>query len=120
MLKTQPKVSTWLVATAVALAVQTALALDVKVGFDKAFDFKAVHTWGWKSDGPGKVIMARTADDDPEAMQKRVDPVLMSEVEAQMTERGLKPATSAPDVFVTYFLLLSTGANAQTIGQFLP
>jgi hypothetical protein len=53
-------------------------------------------------------------------MQKRVDPVLMSEVEAQMMQRGLKPATSAPDVFVTYFLLLSTAANAQTIGQFLP
>jgi phage gpG-like protein len=57
MLKTQPKVSAWLVATAVALAVQTALAVEVKVGFDKAFDFKAVHTWGWKPDGPGKVIM---------------------------------------------------------------
>ncbi len=120
MLKTQPKVSAWLVATAVALAVQTALAVDVKVGFDKAFNFKEVRTWGWKPDGPGKVIMARTPDDDPEAMQKRVDPVLMSEVEAQMTQRGLKAATSAPDVFVTYFLLLSTGSNAQTIGQFLP
>ena len=120
MLQMQPKIRAWVVATAVVLAVQIALAVDVKVGFDKEFNFKAVRTWGWKPDGPGKVIMARTPDDDPEAMQKRVDPVLMSEVEAQLTQRGLKAATSAPDVFVTYFLLLSTEGSAQTIGQFLP
>ncbi|HEX5007517.1 MAG TPA: DUF4136 domain-containing protein [Hyphomonadaceae bacterium] len=120
MLKMQPNVSAWMVATAIALAVQTLLAVDVKVEHDKAFNFKEVRTWGWKPDGPGKVIMARTADDDPEAMQKRVEPIVMSEIDAQMTQRGLKAATGAPDVFVTYFLLLSTVGSAQTIGQFIP
>jgi hypothetical protein len=120
MLSVQRNFSAWVVATAIALAVQTLLAVDVKVEHDKAFNFKEVRTWGWKPDGPGKVIMARTADDDPEAMQKRVEPILMSEVEAQMTNRGLKAATGAPDVFVTYFLLLSTSGSAQTIGQFIP
>jgi len=111
----------WIGATAIALAVQTLMAVDVKVEFEKTFDFKAVKTWGWKADGPGIVRMARTPDDDPAAMQKRVDPIITSEVISELGKRGLKQATSGtPDVFVTYFLLLSTSGSAQTIGQFIP
>jgi hypothetical protein len=121
MLKVQSKIGAWVVATTLALAVQTLFAVDVKVEHDKAFNFKEVRTWGWKPDGPGKVIMARTPDDDPEAMQKRVEPIVMSEVDAQMAQRKLKAATTGvPDVYVTYFLLLSTSGSAQTIGQFIP
>ena len=47
----------WIGATAIALAVQTLMAVDVKVEFEKTFDFKAVKTWGWKADGPGIVRM---------------------------------------------------------------
>ena len=49
----------------------TALArVKVNVEFDKTFNFKAVRTWGWDPAGPGAVKMARTQDDDPEAMKR--------------------------------------------------
>jgi hypothetical protein len=34
--------------------------------------------------------------------------------------RKLQQATAGPDVTLTYYLLLTTGASAQTMGQFLP
>ncbi len=108
------------IATAILVAVQAALAVDVKIDFDKKFDFKAPRTWGWGPDGPGKVLMARTPDDDPDAVKKQVDPIVMDAVTSNMKERGLEFTTGTPDVTVAYFLLLSTTASAQTIGQFVP
>jgi hypothetical protein len=37
-----------------------------------------------------------------------------------MTRRGLQKAATAPDVTLTYYLLLTTNMTAQTGGQFLP
>jgi hypothetical protein len=106
--------------TALALTAHVALeAVDVKVDHDKSFDFRAVRTWGWNPEGAGDVKMARTKDDDPEAMKKRVDPLMREAVTAEMTRRGLKES-SAPDLTVTYFLLLTSGSSSQTVGQFLP
>ncbi len=120
-LSMQPEVRALIVATAIALGVQTALAVDVKVDFDKAFNFKAARTWAWNLEGPGKILMARTPDDDPEAMRKQAEPVLMSAVQTEMGRLGLQPATFAmPDVFLTYYLLLTTATSSQTLGQFIP
>jgi hypothetical protein len=63
--------------------------------------------------------MARTQEDDPEAMRKIAEPVIMSAVASEMTKRGMKQAPDAPLV-VTYYLLLSINQSAQTVGQFLP
>jgi hypothetical protein len=119
MVSVQSSLHAWAVAAGVALAVHTALAVDVKVEFDKQFNFKAVRTWAWNPDGPGEVKMARTADDDPEIVRKQAEPVIVSAVAAEMSRRGLKEATDTPDVVVTYYLLLSLGSSAQTVGQFL-
>jgi uncharacterized protein DUF4136 len=114
------KVRIWVMATAIALTAQTLMAIDVKVDFDKAFDFKGVRTWGWNPEVRGYVKMARTPDDDPDAMQKRAEPIIVSAVEAEMAKRSVKFTSDTPDVLVTYYLLLTLGTNAQTIGQFLP
>jgi hypothetical protein len=99
----------------------TALArVDVEVAFDKTFNFKAVRTWGWSPEGAGSVKMARTQEDDPEAMQKRAEPIIVNAVTTEMTRLKLQQAPANPDVTVTYYLLLSTNMSAQTIGQFLP
>ena len=92
----------------------------MKVDFDKTFDFKKVKTWGWHPHGPGDVKMARTQQDDPEAMRKRAEPIIVDAVTTEMGRRGLTPAASAPDVTVIYYLLLTTNMSTQTIGQFLP
>jgi hypothetical protein len=104
------------IVTAAAVAVG---AVDVRVDFDKTFNFKLVRSWGWNPNGPGDVKMARTPDDDPEAARRRAEPIILEAVAAELTRRGLAQAAS-PDVFVTYYLLLTMGQSAQTMGQFLP
>jgi hypothetical protein len=110
----------WVSVAAILLAGATASAVDVKVEFDKTFDFKAVRTWSWNPEGPGDVKMARTPDDDPEAMRKQAEPLIVNAVAAEMGNRGLALAAAAPDLLVTYYLLLTTSAASQTMGQFLP
>ena len=113
----------------VALAIVTALALvlhvdlegvDVRVEHDKAFNFKPVRTWAWNPEGPGNVRMARTPEDDPDAMKRKVEPWILDAVAIEMKNRSLQQAASQPDLMLTYFLLLTTGATTQTLGQFLP
>jgi len=108
-----------LAAIAVTLQV-TVEGVDVRVEHDKAFDFKAVRTWAWNPEGPGDVKMARTQDDDPEAMKRKVEPTLLDAVATETTRRGLQQAASEPDLILTYYLLLGTNMTAQTMGQFLP
>jgi hypothetical protein len=105
----------------VTLAVPATQArVDVKVDFDKSFNFKAVRTWGWHADGPGEVKMARTQKDDPEAMTKAAEPPIVDSVTVEMTRIGLQQAPSDPDLAVHYYLLLTTNQSAQTVGQFIP
>jgi len=104
-----------------ALTVQAALArVDVKVDFDKTFNFKTVKSWSWSPAGPGEVKMARTQTDDPEAMKKHVEPLVVETVTAEMARLKLEQAPSTPDVIVNYYLLLTTNQSTQSIGQFLP
>jgi len=107
------------IALALTLVVQVVSALDVRVDFDKTFDFKAMQTWGWNPSGPGDVKMARTQSDDPEDIRRRAEPAIVDEVTSELNRIGLRPA-AAPDLSVTYYLLLTVGSSAQVLGQFLP
>ena len=108
------------VLSALALATHPLSArVKVKVEFDKTFDFKAARTWAWDSEKRGDVKMARTRDDDPDAMRERAEPIIIDAVTIEMTRRGLQPAFP-PDLVVTYYLLMTTSMSAQTLGQFLP
>lgn len=107
-----------IIVIALAWAAPAVLAIDVKIDHDKTFDFKGAQTWTWSAK-PGDVKMARTQEDDPEAMRKIAEPVIMSAVSNELTRRGLKQAPDAP-LAVTYYLLLSIEASSQTLGQFLP
>ena len=95
-------------------------AVDVHVENDKMFDFRSVRTWGWNPAGAGRVMMARTKDDDPDAMKARVDPIMRDAVSKEMKVRGLTEASAKPDLIVTYYLLLTINTETQTVGQFLP
>ena len=64
--------------------------------------------------------MARTLEDDPEAMRKRAEPVIVDAVATEMSRLKLQQVTSAPDLQVTYYLLLTVNTSRQTLGQFLP
>jgi hypothetical protein len=95
-------------------------AVKARVDFDKTFDFKKARTWSWSPDGAGQVIAARSQQDDPQAIQRRVEPIIFETVNMELPRRGIKPATGAPDLTLMYYLLLTVGSSTQTLGQFLP
>ena len=109
-----------LVAIVAATGVLVQARVDVRVAFDKTFDFKSVKTWGWHAEKKGEVMMARTMKDDPDAARKRAEPLIIESVTAELAKIKIEPAASAPDVTLTYFLLLTNNTSAQTVGQFLP
>ena len=119
MSRAQSKV-TMMLAAGFVLSVRAIAGVDVKVDLDKAFDFKSARTWAWNPEGPGDVKMARTQEDDPEAMRAWVEPVMVDAVTSELSRRGRQPATATPDLLVTYYLLLTTSMSSQTVGQFLP
>jgi hypothetical protein len=103
------------------LAAESVLArVNVKIDFDKNFDFTSVRSWSFDPAGNGEVKMARTKEDDPDVVKKLADPIIVDAVGTEMARLKLQPAASNPDLIVRYFLLLSTNQTAQTMGQFLP
>jgi hypothetical protein len=94
--------------------------VDVRVAFDKTFDFKSVRTWGWHAEKKGEVMMARTQKDDPDAVRKRAEPLIVDALTTEMAKLKIQPSATDPQVTVTYFLLLTNSTSAQTVGQFLP
>ena len=89
---------------------------------DKTFDFAPIKTWAWHPDGAGDVRMAVTADDNPAAVKEKVDPVIQDAVEKELSARGWQRAAAGqtPQVYVTYYVLISTNQSRQTMGQFVP
>jgi hypothetical protein len=107
-------------AAAVCLLAEPLLArVDVKIDFDKSFNFKTVRTWSFDPAGNGEVKMARTQQDDPDAAKAAAEPIIVEAVNTEMQRLKLQKADS-PDVIARYFLLLSTNQTAQQMGQFLP
>jgi len=111
----------WVIAACVIAVVQiAAAAVKVRVDLDKTFDFSKVNSWAWGVPEAGRVIVGRTPTDDPDAIRRLVEPVIMDAIVAEMPTRGLTQAAYAPDAMVNYYLLLTVGTEAQTIGQFVP
>jgi hypothetical protein len=96
-----------------------AASVKAKATFDKAFDFKQPRTWQWTADA-GQVILARVQGEDPAAVRQRAEPIIKDAVAAEMKKRGVAQATGAPDLTLTYYLIMSIGSSAHTAGQFLP
>ena len=108
------------IAIVAAAGILAEARVDVRVAFDKTFDFKSVRTWGWHAEKKGEVMMARTQKDDPEVARKRAEPLIIDAVTTEFAKLKIQPAAADPQVTVTYFLLLTNSTSAQTVGQFLP
>jgi len=109
------------IAAGVIVAVHTiAAAVKVHVDVDKTFDFRPAATWAWAVPTAGHVIVGRTPNDDPDVIQRLAEPVIMDAVITEMQTRGMSHTLDAPAVTLKYYLLLTLGTSAQTIGQFLP
>ena len=97
-----------------------AAKIKVRADFDKQFDFKSVRTWAWHKDGPGEVKMARSSQDDPAPIQRRVEPPMVDAVTKELAARKLTLDQNAPDIRLHYYVLVTVGFDTQTTGQFLP
>jgi Domain of unknown function (DUF4136) len=108
-------------AVGVLVATVVHAGIDVRVEHDKAFDFKSVRTWAWSESGRGAVYMARTQQDNAEAMREVAEPIIVAAMARESARRKLTEATVGDaDVQLKYHLLMSMGQSAQTMGQFLP
>ena len=117
----RPGLTLFATAVAIVLIAQSGgAAVKARSDFDKEFDFTKVRTWAWNRSEAGRVLVARTPQDDPEDIQRRVEPIVMAAVSTEFPKRGLTLALGEPDVQVTYYVLLTLGSSAQTLGQFLP
>ena len=95
-----------------------AAGVKAQATFDQAFNFKQARTWRWSADA-GQVILARVQGEDPAVVRQRAEPVIKDAVATEIRRRGLAEATGAPDLTLTYYLLMSIGSSAQTMGQFI-
>jgi hypothetical protein len=102
-----------------AVATIEAAKIKVKTAADPDVDFAAVTTFAW-DDEPGKVIMARTQSDDPEALRAFVDPRIRKYVEQELATKGRTLTSGTPDVQLHYYVLVTINTNSQYMGQFLP
>src|SRR5262245_61725380 len=104
------------------LCVSGNAAVKVQTQFEKGYDFSKFRTWAWNDTGAGEVKMARTADDDPEALRQKAEPIIKEAVAAEFPNRGITAAAAGakPDLEITYYLLVTVGTQSQQIGQFLP
>ena len=104
-----------------ASAVLVAAKIETRIGRDPAFDFRQVHTWAWDPTEAGAFRMFRSSSDDPEAIRKRFEPSILAAVKDELGKVGVhSPATGAPDVHMHYYVFVTVGIDAQTMGQFLP
>jgi len=114
----------WLAAAAVGLTISTgpvdAAKTDINVEYDKTFSFAGLKTWTWHPEGKGKVLLALTAESDPQRVADRVDPVIIPALERELGARGLTMAADNPDFYVHYFVLGTLQNSSQVAGQFLP
>jgi hypothetical protein len=105
-----------------ALVLPPAAGADAKIRSKKAegVDFRSLRTWSWHPKGEGDVKMAVSADDNPDALRARWNPVIKDAVEKGFAERNLTTDSASPQLHVTYYLLINTNMSAQTLGQFAP
>ena len=109
-----------IVAAVVVLAEPALARVDVKIDFDKNFNFKAVRTWRFDPAGNGEVKMARTQEDDPDTARRQAEPIIVATVTSEMERRGWQFAATTPELTLTYYLLLTNTVSGQTAGQFVP
>ncbi len=105
-----------------AVLATTAFAAKIKVDaqYDKAFDFRKVHTYVWHPQGAGDVKILESTDDNPAALKALLEPIVVRAVEQNLAQRGFnKAASGTADLHVSYYVLVGPNIDSQTMGQFL-
>jgi len=110
-----------LLVTCVALVAHPGAAkIKVDAKYDKTFDFSRIKTYEWRPSSSGEVHLLQLSGDDPAALKKRFEPVILRAVDRTLASRQLTRAAAGSDAEIWYYLLIGPGVTAQTMGQFLP
>jgi Domain of unknown function (DUF4136) len=102
----------------------SAVVLSAKVKVDVMRDpqvgFRPLKTFAWHPDGAGEVKVLVKNSGDPEKLRERFEPVIRPAVEQALAAKGLTPAQGgSPDLYASYYLLITAGDSSQAMGQFL-
>ena len=118
----RPAVTLCTLALLSAATVVLDAGMKVTIHRDERFDFTTIRTWTWDTPAPGKVILLRTKDDNPEQARQRFESTVMDAVTAGFPKRGLSPAPSGAtgDVRVAYYLIVTIGENSEYMGYNIP
>ncbi len=104
-----------------ASVVVSAAAIRVHVQYDREVDFTPLRSYAWHPDGAGRVMAMTSQHDDPEEIRRRLEPVIVSAIEQELVRRGFTPAPAStrPDLHVSYYLLISpAGASTDMLADF--
>jgi len=102
-----------------SVAVVLSAKVKIDVLHDPEFDFRPVKTFAWHPGGAGEVKVLVKYGGDPIKLRERFEPVIKPVVEQELARKGLTPASGTPDVFASYYLLITAGDSSQAMGQFL-
>jgi Domain of unknown function (DUF4136) len=101
-------------------AVVLSAKVKVDVMHDPEFDFRPAKTFAWHPDGAGEVKVLVKNSGDPQKLRERFEPVIRPAVEQALAAKGLTPAQGgSPDLYASYYLLITAGDSSQAMGQFL-
>ena len=111
-------------AAAVALALvwgvrPEAAKTDIRAARDPAFSFDGLKTWAWHPDGAGDVRQAISADTDPKAIARRVEPIILPAVERELQGHGFTKVADGADLYLHYYVLATVNQMSQYQGQFV-
>src|SRR5262249_62419206 len=88
----RPAVSLCTMVLLCATGVVLDAGMKITAQFDKRFDFATLKTWTWETPAPGKVILLRTKDDNPEQARLRFESTVVAAVNTGFPKPGLPPA----------------------------
>jgi Domain of unknown function (DUF4136) len=101
-------------------AVVVSAKVKIDVMHDPEFDFRPVRTFAWHPGGAGEVKVLVKNSGDPQKLRERFEPVIKPAVEQELTKKGLTLSLGGtPDVYASYYVLITAGDSSQAIGQFL-
>jgi hypothetical protein len=107
-----------MLASLAAVVVSAKVKIDVL--HDPEFDFRPLKTFAWHPDGAGEVKVLVKYGGDPIKLRERFEPVIKPVVEQELAKKGLTAASGGtPDVYASYYLLITAGDSSQAMGQFI-
>lgn len=105
-------------AVAAGVVVLLAAKIDIEVHRAANANFAAIKTYTWLPSPPPTTQIAPGVVRDPMVVQRELEPIIVSAVDAEFARRGLRKVAENGDVQVVYYLSHGTDMVASTMGSY--